>query len=180
MANEVSRGGARFILNSLPAIRYSLFPHPSPTHRCAMNGAPAYELRFMQRGGKPLSADEVGVERRPEGSCRYPTPWTLLPVMRKLLPVLRTMASSKAATNGSSSASPHSTTVELRKNNGPKDQIPNTGWKPVPLASRPVQHGTYIRGRRHPWPRAGNQAARRLSQGRIRRNLNVPGPAQPV
>jgi|GEM_PF-5005017 len=23
------------------AIRYSLFPHPSPTHRYAMNGAPA-------------------------------------------------------------------------------------------------------------------------------------------
>jgi len=41
MADEPSRGSGQFILNSLFAIRYSLFPHPSPTHRYAMDGAPA-------------------------------------------------------------------------------------------------------------------------------------------
>jgi len=57
MADEPSRGSGQFILNSPFAIRYSLFPHPSPAHRFAMDGAPAqsggrHDEPYGPRGGR--------------------------------------------------------------------------------------------------------------------------------
>ena len=80
MGDEPSRESGQFILNSLFAIRYSLFPHPSPTRRYAMDGAPAADTVFDRsygRGPGPLNPRDCTTDTRTHGRGHGPvnTSW---------------------------------------------------------------------------------------------------------